>query len=153
LELISYGLVDDVVRPILAGGVSPEVGRQTAGRLVTGFLATAAIESGTASYRFSWAVPRHLVDEQGTVDNLPWIVDRALAEENNISALELWLSSHRVAQELELGAEPGQGMTEGLPGGPAEGRNERPLDSPLLLSASQPGTVSTQPPSAVAPGR
>jgi hypothetical protein len=153
LELISYGLVDDVVRPILAGGVSPEVGRQTAGRLVTGFLATAAIESGTASYRFSWAVPRHLVDEQGTVDNLPWIVDRALAEENNISALELWLSSHRVAQELELGAEPGQGMTEGLPGGPAEGRNERPVDSPPLLSVSQPGTVSTQPPSAVAPGR
>jgi hypothetical protein len=153
LELISYGLVDDVVRPILAGGVSPEVGRQTAGRLVTGFLATAAIESGTASYQFSWAVPRHLVDEQGTVDNLPWIVGRALAEENNTVELELWLSSHHIAPELELGADPGQGMAEGLPGSPAGGRHERPVDSPLLLAVSQPGTASTRPPSAVAPGR
>jgi len=38
-------------------GSPPGVGRQLAGRLVTGFLATAAIESGTASYRFSWAAP------------------------------------------------------------------------------------------------
>jgi hypothetical protein len=153
LELISFGLVDEVVRPILPGGVSPEVGQQTAGRLVTGFLATAAIESGTASYRFSWATPRQLVDEQGTIDDLPLLVDNALAEENNISALEGWLNSHRVAPELELGADPGRHVMEGLPGAPVDGLSERPIDDHPPLSVSQLETASTQPPPAGAPSR
>src|SRR5450631_558773 len=150
LELISFGLVDEVVRPTLARGALPEVGRQIAGRLVTGFLATAAIESGTASYRFSWATPRQLVDEQGAVDDLPLLVDKALAEENHISALELWLHSHRLAPELELGPDPRQELPEGLPAAPADALSLSPIDHPLL-PVSQPGLSSTQPPPAVVP--
>jgi len=102
LELLRHGLADEMVRPLLAEGASAEVERQMAVRLVTGFLSTAAIESGTASYRFSWAAPLQLVDEQGVVDDLPRLVDTALADGTEVSALELWLAAHDVGQELEL---------------------------------------------------
>ena len=105
LELLRHGLVDEMVRPVVAHGASHEVELRTAGRLVTGFLATAAIESGTASYRFSWATPRQLVDAQGAVDDLPILVDAALADATTVPALELWLTAHRIGEELELGAD------------------------------------------------
>lgn len=106
LDLLRHGLVDEMVRPVVAHGASHEVELQMAGRLVTGFLATAAIESGMASYRFSWAAPRQLVDAQGAVDDLPILVDAALADATTVPALELWLAAHRIGEELELGAEP-----------------------------------------------
>jgi hypothetical protein len=105
LELLRHGLVDEMVRPVVAHGASHEVELRTAGRLVTGFLATAAIESGTASYRFSWATPRQLFDAQGAVDDLPILVDAALADATTVPALELWLTAHRIGEELELGAD------------------------------------------------
>ncbi len=106
LELLRHGLLDEMVRPVVAHGASREVELQTAGRLVTGYLATAAIESGTASYRFSWAAPRQLVDAQGAVDDLPILVDAALADTATVPALELWLTAHHIGGELELAAEP-----------------------------------------------
>ena len=103
------GLVDEMVRPMLASaaagaaGASGDVEAEIAGRLVTAFFATAAVESGTASFQFSWAAPRQLVDDQGTEDNLPALVDAALAEGNDLSALRVWLTEHKVGPELELG--------------------------------------------------
>jgi len=107
VELIGFGLAGELVRPMLSGGAPGEAELQLAGRLVTGFLATAAIESGTASYGFSWAGPRLLLDEQGEADNLARVVDQALAGEGEVRALELWLESHRVDPGLEPGAVPG----------------------------------------------
>ena len=137
LELMSFGLVDEMVRPMRSGDPCPEVERQTAVRLVTGFLATAAIESGTASYRFSWAAPRQLVDEQGAVDDLPLLVDAVLADPSKVSALELWLTAHRVGQDLELGEGPEQAMPGGLPCAPADGQAEDPSGDPRQVLVSE----------------
>jgi len=130
LELLSLGLVDEMVRPMLPAGASQQSERKLAGRLVTGFLATAAIESGTASYRFSWATPRQLVDEHGAPDDLPLLVDAALADAEQVSALELWLQAHRVDKELELGSGLAQGVREGQPGEPADAPNDAPNEAP-----------------------
>ena len=123
VELVSLDLVDEMVRPMLAKGASQQAERQLAVRLVTGFFATAAIESGTARYRFTWAAPRQLVDEHGAVDDLPLLVDAALADAENVLALELWLTAHRVDRELELGAGSAHGVRQDLPGVPAEDLN------------------------------
>jgi hypothetical protein len=138
LELMSFGLVDEMMRPVLAAG-SPEVERQMAGRLVTGFLATAAIESGTASYQFSWAAPRQLVDDKGAVDDLALLVDTALADADTVSALELWLTAHSVSQELELGADLGQATQDGLPGSPEDSPSDSLSDSPSDSTEDGPG--------------
>ena len=124
LELLSLGLVDEMVRPMLPAGASEQAERKLAGRLVTGFLATAAIESGTASYRFSWAATRLLVDEQGAVDDLPLLVDAALADIEQVPALELWLQAHRVSHELEVGTGSGQAAGQGQSGLAAEAPDE-----------------------------
>lgn len=110
LEIIQLGLAQEMVRPMLAEGASQEAERQWAGRLLTGFFATAALETGTASYQFSWAEPLVLVDDRGQVEDLPRLVDIALANQSEVPALELWLESHRVSQELELGADVGQAV-------------------------------------------
>lgn len=123
VELVSLDLVDEMVRPMLARGASQQAERQLAVRLVTGFFATAAIESGTARYRFTWAAPRQLVDEHGAVDDLPLLVDAALADAEKVLALELWLTAHRVDRELELGAGSAHGVRQDLPGVPAEDLN------------------------------
>lgn len=142
MELISLGLADEMVRPMLAEGAPQEAERQMAVRLVTGFLATAAIESGTASYRFSWAVPCPLVDDQGVVDNLPRLVDTALADQSEVRALEQWLEFHRVDRDLELGTDLGQAVPEGPAGDPAEspntdaGDDPEPLPVPVHVTAS-----------------
>lgn len=101
VDLVRHALADEMVRPLLAEGASQEAERQLAGRLVTAFLATAAIESGTASYRWSWAAPSQLVDTRGAVEDLPRLVDAALADPAAVSALELWLTAHRVDQQHE----------------------------------------------------
>lgn len=120
LELLSLGLVDEMVRPMLPAGASEQAERKLAGRLVTGFLATAAIESGTASYRFSWAAPRQLVDEHGAPDDLPLLVDAAVADVEQVPALEPWLQAHRVSHELEVGTDSVQAVRQGQPGVPEE---------------------------------
>lgn len=124
LELLSLGLVDEMVRPTLLAGASEQAERKLAARLVTGFLATAAIESGTASYRFSWAAPRQLVDEQGAPDDLPLLVDAALADVEQVPALELWLQAHRVSHDLEVGPDSGQAVRQSPPGVPKEAAHE-----------------------------
>jgi Zn-dependent protease with chaperone function len=129
LEIIALGLAEEMVRPMLAEGGSQEAERQWAGRLVTGFLATAAVEAGTASYRSSWAAAPVLVDDQGEDDNLHRLVDIALANRGEVSALELWLASHGVGQELELGADQGQAVGgAGLQGGPDDDLDDGPDD-------------------------
>jgi len=130
LELLSLGLVDEMVRPLLPAHPSQQSERKLAGRLVTGFFTTAAMESGTASYRFSWAAPRQLIDEHGAPDDLPLLVDAALADAEQVSALELWLQAHRVDRELELGGGIAQGVRKGQPGEPAEATHEPPNDAP-----------------------
>ena len=154
LDLMSFGLAEEMVRPMLAEGASQEAQRQMASRLVTGFFTTAAIESGTASYRFSWAAPRLLVDDQGAVDSLPRLVGTALADQSEVPALELWLKSHRVGRELDLGADLelgadfelgvdlGQAVQEDLPDGPAESPRHDPLDGPRPLWVPLPGIPS-----------
>ena len=131
LEIMSLGMTDEMVRPMLPAGASPEEERLLAGLLVTGFLATAAIETGTASYRFSWAVPQLLVDEHGGADNLALLVHSALADKSAVPALEQWLKSHRVGPELELGADLRQTVREGRPGAPAENPQEDLDGGPL----------------------
>jgi len=133
LELISHGLLDEMVRPMLAEGASRQDEHEMARRLVTGFLATAAIESGTASYRFSWAAPRQLVDDQGVIDDLPLLVESALTDGSTLAALELWLTAHRVGLELEIGADLGQAVRESEQDArgdaPGEGRRRRARQS------------------------
>lgn len=142
LELLSLGLVDEMVRPMLPVGASEQAERKLAGRLVTGFLATAAIESGTASYRFSWATPRQLVDEHGAPDDLALLVDAALADVEQVPALELWLQAHRVSHELEIGTDSGQAVRQTQPGMPEEAADEdhheaanEPADRPVAEDA------------------
>lgn len=103
LDLMRYGLVDEMVRPSLGVGPSPEDERELAGRLVTAFLATVAIESGSSSYRLSWATTWQLVDSEGEVEDLPALVDAALADPAEVNALDLWLGAHELGMELELG--------------------------------------------------
>ncbi|NMM23529.1 MAG: hypothetical protein HHJ11_08520 [Phycicoccus sp.] len=129
LELLSLGLVDEMVRPMLPAGASEQAERKLAGRLVTGFLATAAIESGTASYRFSWATPRQLVDEHGAPDDLPLLVDAALADVGQVPALELWLQAHRVSHELVVGTDAVQAVRRSQPGVPKEAADEEHRDT------------------------
>ncbi len=141
LELISLGLVDEMVRPILPEGAAKDAERRAATRLVTGFLATAAIESGTASYRFSWAAPRQLVDDQGAVDDLPLLVEGALGDGNDVAALQLWVQAHRVDLELELGADLGRAVRGGPAGEPDAGPGQDVSDpGPSLVRSS--GTSS-----------
>lgn len=142
LELLSLGLVDEMVRPMLPAGASQQAELKLAGRLVTGFLATAAIESGTASYRFSWAAPRQLVDEHGAADDLPLLVDAALADVEQVPALELWLQAHRVDKELELGAVLAHGVRKPQPGMPAEGSDEGHGDAPNEVPDDAPSAVA-----------
>jgi len=138
LELLSLGLVDEMVRPMLPAGASEQAERKLAGRLVTGFLATAAIESGTASYRFSWAAPRQLVDEHGAADDLTLLVDAALADVEQVPALELWLQAHRVDRELELGAVLAQGVPKPQQGVPAEGSDDDDGEAPNEVPDEEP---------------
>lgn len=143
LELISLGLADEMVRPMLAEGAPQEAERQMAVRLVTGFLATAAIESGTASYRFSWAVPCPLVDGQGVVDNLPRLVDTALADQGEVRALDQWLDFHRVDPDLALGADLGHVVPEAPVGDPAASPDADTCDDPEPVLVPVPVTAST----------
>ena len=142
LELVSLGLVDEMVRPILPEGATKDAERQAATRLVTGFLATAAIESGTASYRFSWAAPRQLVDDQGTVDDLPSLVERALDDGSAVAALQLWVQAHRVDLELELGADLGRAMRGGPAGEPAAGPGQDVSDPTSASHKESSGAAS-----------
>lgn len=159
LELMSYGLADEMVRPILAEGASPEVERQTVTRLVTGFFATAAIQSGTASYRFSWAAPKQLVDDQGAISDLPMLVESALADENKVSAIEKWLEAHNVSLELELGEDLGKAamedLTAALAGSHDDGRADDPSADPVddsrALRVSESGSALAWSPSVWTP--
>ena len=130
LDLMRYGLVDEMVRPSLDEGASQEVERQMAGRLVTAFLATGAIESGTASYRLCWAAPLQLVDRQGEVSDLPRLVDAALADPDEVGALELWVDTHQLGMELELGEDEEPDVSQTPPGGSAESPREDTIDDP-----------------------
>jgi Zn-dependent protease with chaperone function len=114
LELLRHGLANELVSPLLPEGSSRKVERELATRLVTAFFATAAIESGTASYRLSWASSCQLVDDHGAVDDLPQLVSAALADPGKVSALELWLKAHEVSPERELGGDQ-SGVTTIIP--------------------------------------
>ena len=130
LDLMRYGLVDEMVRPSLGADASPELERQLASRLVTAFLATAAIESGTVSHRLSWwAAPWRLVDAEGEDEVLPVLVDAALDDPDEVSALDLWLDTHQLGEEFELGEDSGPGSPQTLPGVLAESTDD-PVKSP-----------------------
>ena len=138
LDIIRYGLAPEMVRPLLDEGASEELEREMAGRLVTGFLTAAAIEAGSASYRFSWAAPRQLVDEHGAADDLTLLVDAALADVEQVPALELWLQAHRVDRELELGAVLAQGVPKPQQGVPAEGSDDDDGEAPNEVPDEEP---------------
>lgn len=158
VDLMSFGLAEEMVRPMFAKSGSAEDRRLMAGRLVTGFLATAAIESGTASFKFSWVSPRLLVDDKGVPDNLAQLVDTALADQSEVPALVRWLASHRVGRELEMGGELGGELGQASPDAPAvsmaerlaarpaassdESPSEDPTDAPGPLVATAPETLS-----------
>lgn len=136
LDLIRYGLAEEMVRPLSAWGESLEVERQMAGRLVTAYLATAAIEAGTASYRFSWAAPWQLVDGKGEVEDLPGLVDAALADPAEVGALEKWLRTHRLNLDLLMGDDSGPDIRPDLPASSAQSPGEAPIE------ANQPSMVA-----------
>jgi len=96
LDVLAAGLAADLVAPLVATSATPAGQRRVAAALVTGFLASAAIEVGTASYQFSWCPSARLVDEDGKVDHLGALVDRALADPGKVYLLQLWCRSHRV---------------------------------------------------------
>ena len=112
LDIIRYGLAEEMVRPLFDEGSPLEVERQLASQLVTAFLATVAIEAGTASYRFSWAAPSQLVNAEGEVEDLSALVDAALADEAALVALELWLRTHKVGGDVALGDDQGPDMKQ-----------------------------------------
>ena len=130
LDIIRYGLADEMVRPLFDEGAPLEAERQMASQLVTAFLATAAIEAGTASYRFSWAAPLQLVNSEGEVQDLSALVDAALADEAKMAALELWLRTHKVGMDLELGDEDGPDLEPVRPGVSADSLPEGPDRGP-----------------------
>ncbi|MGV8968651.1 MAG: hypothetical protein ACOH2F_20515, partial [Cellulomonas sp.] len=136
LDLIRYGLAEEMVRPLSAWGESLEVERQMAGRLVTAYLATAAIEAGTASYRFSWAAPWQLVDGKGEVEDLPGLVDAALADPAEVGALEKWLRTHRLNLDLSIGDDSGPDIRPDLPASSAQSPGGAPVE------ATQPSMVA-----------
>ena len=115
-----------MVRPLFDEGTPLEVERQMASRLVTAFLATTAIEAGTASFRFSWAAPSQLVDAEGEVQDLSGLVDAALADEAALAALELWLRKHKVGMDVALGDDEGPEIKKGTPGQPAVSPSPHP---------------------------
>jgi hypothetical protein len=118
-----------MVRPLLDEGAVEELEREMAGRLVTAFLTAAAIEAGSASYRFSWAAPWQLVDREGEVEDLPGLVDAALADPSEVAALERWLGTHKLSVKYELGDDSGPDATYG-PSGAAEKLPVDPIPAP-----------------------
>lgn len=130
LDIIRYGLAEEMVRPLLDEGTPLEVERQLASQLVTAFLATAAIEAGTASYRFSWAAPSQLVSAEGEVENLSGLVDAALADEAALSDLEKWLRIHKVGRDVALGDDQGPDMKHDKSGGVGESPPEDLAEAP-----------------------
>ena len=97
---------------------------------MTAFLATAAIEAGTASYRFSWAAPSQLVSAEGEVENLSGLVDAALADEAALSDLEKWLRIHKVGRDVALGDDQGPDMKHDSSGGVGESPPEDLAEAP-----------------------
>ena len=130
LDIIRYGLAPEMVRPLLDEGAAEELERQMAGRMVTAFLAAAAIEAGSSSYRFSWAAPSQLVDGEGEVEDLPGLVDAALADTSEVGALERWLGTHRLSVNDELGDDSGSDGLHGRSGGSAEKPRGDPIRAP-----------------------
>jgi hypothetical protein len=130
LDIIRYGLAPEMVRPLLDEGAAEEVEREMAGRLVTAFLTSAAIETGSASYRFSWAAPWQLVDTEGEVEELPGLVDAALADPSEVAALERWLGAHKLSAKYELGDDSGPDATHGPSGASAEKTAGDPIPVP-----------------------
>jgi len=128
LDIIRFGLVEEMVSPLFGKGPCLDVDWQVAGRLVTAFLATAAIEVGTASYRFSWAYPSQLVDGRGEVEDLPGLVDAALADPAKVFALEKWLGAHGLRMDFELGDDSGPDVRPDRPDGSAESAGEAPIE-------------------------
>ena len=129
LDIIRYGLAEEMVRPSLGEGSSLEVERELASQLVTAFLATVAIEAGTASYRFSWSTPSQLVNAEGEVEDLCALVDAALADEAALVALELWLRTHKVSGDVALGDDEGPDMKQDTADAPPESLPVDPAES------------------------
>jgi len=126
LDIIRFGLAEEMVRPLFDEGTPVEVERQMASRLVTAFLATTAIEAGRAGFRFSWAVPCQLVDAEGEVQDLSALVDAALADEAALAALELWLRKHKVGMDVALADDEGPEIKKGTPCQPVVGPSPNP---------------------------
>ena len=129
LDIIRYGLAEEMVRPLLDEGSPLEVERQLASQLVTAFLATVAIEAGTASYQFSWATPSQLVNAKGEAEDLSARVDAALADEAALVALELWLRTHKVGGDVALGDDEGPDLKQDTADGPPESLPVDPAES------------------------
>jgi hypothetical protein len=136
LDIIRYGLAEEMVRPLVDEGSSLELERQLASQLVTAFLATVAIEAGTASYRFSWAAPSQLVNAEGEVEDLSALVDAALADQAALVALELWIRTHKVGGDVALGDDQGPDMKKDTAYGPPE---SLPVDPAESLPSGLPG--------------
>ena len=146
LDILRFGLAEEMVCPLSGRGAlqemerqeveRQEVERQMVGRLVTAYLATAAIEAGTASYRFSWATPWQLVDGKGEDEDLPALVDAALADPAEVGALEKWLRTHRLNMDLLLGDDAGKDLRPDLTVASAESPDEVPME------ATQPSMVA-----------
>ncbi|MEO8518320.1 MAG: hypothetical protein ABI438_04010 [Dermatophilaceae bacterium] len=149
LDIIRFGLAEEMVRPLFEEPVALEVERHVASRLVTSFLTTAAIGAGTASHRFSWATPLQLVDAQGGAEDLAGLVDAALADPDQLVAVEKWLRTHKVAVDVKLddSDEPDPDLVRPLVLGPDPAQERRvPEASPVTPSPSTPAKTAERSP-------
>jgi len=149
LDIIRFGLAEEMVRPLFEEPVALEVERHVASRLVTSFLTTAAIGAGTASHRFSWDTPLQLVGPTGEVENLAGLVDAALADPDQLVGLEKWLRTHKVAVDVKLddSDEPDPDLVPPLVLGPDPAQERRvPEASPVTPSPSTPAKTAERSP-------
>jgi hypothetical protein len=96
LEALRLGWAADLVAPLLPEDADDEERRIVAGRLVGELVADALVQSGRASYRFSWAEVRPLVGGEGEQLD-PWSpAHDAAMSEDAVPALMEWCERHEV---------------------------------------------------------
>ena len=96
LEALRLGWAADLVAPLMPEEAADEERRLVAGRLVGELVADALVHSGRASYRFSWAEARPLVDGEGKQLD-PWSpAHDAAMSEDAVPALMEWCERHEV---------------------------------------------------------
>ena len=106
MEALRLGWAADLAAPLMPEGASDDERRLVAGRLVGDLMADALIQSGRASYRFSWADVRPLVDREGAPLD-PWgPAHEAAQSPEAVRALFEWCRKHQVPTDYRPAPAP-----------------------------------------------